>query len=124
MMRKTLISFGLAMSILAPSVSYAEDFGPFEAYWVFVGATKGSYEESGAAGRRIVNAAKKCGFSAVGEPSWKFQAAEGKTIYALDEFFPVQKHGGKGKAKAEAIRAKVSKCIPDAYVKKVVYSGE
>jgi hypothetical protein len=48
----------------------------------------------------------------------------GKLIYTLDQYFPVAVHGKNGQKKAEALRAKVSKCIPDAYVKKVWYAGE
>ncbi|WP_315921096.1 hypothetical protein [Mesorhizobium sp. SP-1A] len=124
MIRKTFVTATLGIAMLAPTALKAQGLEPFEAYWVFVGATKGSYEESGAKGRAIESAARKCGFVASSEPSFKFSNKTGMTFYFLEDYFSPQVHGTKAKAKAEAVRDKVKKCIPDAYVKKAWYAGE
>lgn len=121
MIRKTCLMIALSVAMVAPVSVKAEEFGAFEAYWVFVGATK---DDGGVAGRAIQKSARRCGLEAYGDWSWKFQVPPGKLIYTLDKYFPVNVYGKNGRKKAEALRAKVSKCIPDAYVKKVWYAGE
>lgn len=120
-MKKIILTLALSLTMIAPISVKAEEMGAFEAYWVFVGATK---DDGGVAGRAIQKSARKCGLEAYGDWSWKFQVPPGKLIYTLDKYFPVKVYGKNGLKKAEALRAKVSKCIPDAYVKKVWYAGE
>lgn len=121
-MRKILVAATLSAAILAPSVSNAQGLEPFEAYFVFVGATKSG--ATGPKGREIERAARKCGFNATSDFSFKFNGKEGMDVYFLEDYFSPEVHGKKAKGKAEAVLAKVKKCIPDAYVKKTWYSGE
>lgn len=121
MIRKTFVTAALATAMLAPTAVKAQGLEPFEAYFVFVGATKSG--EFGA-GRDIERAASKCGFKVTSDFSFKFNGKEGMDVYFLEDYFSPEVHGAKAKAKAEAVRDKVKKCIPDAYVKKAWYAGE
>lgn len=97
----------------------------FEAYFVFVGATKGTYEQGMRDGQRLSSAAKRCGFDVWSDASWKFRRGSGMTFWVLTEYFPPEIYGEtRASTNARAVASRVKKCIPDAYAKKLVHLGD
>lgn len=122
-MKRLLKTLTVALGVVISGVAHAGT-GGFEAYWVFVGAAEGTYQDNVKFAYNVEKAVQRCGYSVAAEPSFKFSNNSDMTFFFVTDYFSPDVHGKSAGAKAKAVLDKVKKCVPDAYMKKTWYSGE
>lgn len=108
-----LKSFAAGLIVLASMTAQATALD--RGYWVIVGNFPQD-EINPAAQRRIEARAAHCGFEAFNDFSFKFGFKPGYMVFVLGAYAT--------KSEAKAVLGAVRRCVPDAYIKQGVYSGE
>jgi hypothetical protein len=115
---KIMLRFIAVVAFCASSLTFASSLNAAQAYWVVVGTTPNPNNESSDPSRRLVNAKlKPCGYAAFSDWSGKWDTfTPGYDAHVIGPYGT--------RAKATAVRRKVLKCVPDAFVKRAAYAGD